>query len=267
MSFMSVGYDQLEDNKREFLPDRFWIPTGQSREIVFIDSLPAVFKEHNAKLNGSWKNWLTCAAPYMSDGDLAPCCSIIGEPYQVAMYTIIDCSSWTDKKGNSRQYEIKVLPAKYKTAMKLKRKNGDLQPEGKSLSGRLYKVVRETDKSPSVGDEYEYVRDVDVSKLFSLVTFRGKKLADLISQAHTDPKVFETLHHNFNYTKDVDGNIPRRLQPFNYAAIYEPKQPKDLRLLLRNFKPEDRQDSRFGGGHGGGGSSSNDSGADETVPF
>jgi hypothetical protein len=263
MSWAQTGYDSLEETKREFLPDRFWIPTGQSREIVFVDAVPAVFKEHQYRTSGSWKNWLTCSSPLMSDGDLAPCCTTIKEPYQVAMFTIIDCTGWTDKNGKSRQYEIKVLPAKYKTAMKLKRKNADLVQEGKSLAGRLYKVVRDTDKSAAVGDDYEFVREVDLSKVFALATFRGKKIADLINQAQHDPKVYELLVQNFGYAKDNDGNIPRRLQPFNYFKLYEPKQPKDLKPILRNVIPDERE-SRFGSSDNGGGGGG---GADETVPF
>ena len=271
MSWMKTGYEALEESKSDFAPDRFWVPVGQSREIVFVDSIPAVFKEHNAKMNGSWKNWLTCASMMASDNELAPCCSIVGEPYQVAMYTIIDCTKWVDKKGNSRQYEIKVLPAKYKTAAKLKRKhvdfvnNQDIPAEQRSLSGKLFRVIRDTDKDPSVGNDFEKVRDVDVSKLFDLVTFRGKKLSDLILQAANDQRVYETLHNSFGYTKDNDGNLPRRLVPFNYEKLYEPKSAKDIKLLLRGFKPEDREE-RFGsrGGSSSGGSTGS---ADETVPF
>jgi hypothetical protein len=274
MGWMQTGYEALEETKSDFAPDRFWVPTGQTREIVFVDAVPAVFKEHNARMNNSWKNWLTCASVMATDNELAPCCSIIGEPYQVAMYTIIDCSKWTDKKGNSRQYEIKVLPAKYKTAAKLKRKhadlvnNQDIPAEQRALSGKLFRVIRDTDKDPSVGNDFEKVRDVDVNKLFDLVTYRGKKLSDLILQASNDQRVYEMLHKTFGYTKDADGNIPRKLLPFNYESIYEPKSAKDIKLMLRNFKPEDRDEgSRFGGGSSGGSAGNGGGSADESVPF
>lgn len=255
----AVKQEQDREANATWLPDRFWIPTGQSREIVFVDEAAGAFREHNAKINGNWRNWITCAAPLMEAGEVAPCCEKLGadSAYMVSMVTIIDCSKWTDKKGNTRQFEIKVLPAKYKTAQKLERKNSELQKEGKSLVGRLYKVTRETDKSPAVGDDYEYVREVDMTKLFELATYKGKKVADLFAAAQ-DAEGIEKLMRTFSVMKGTDGSIPRKLVPFNYQKLYWPKTPNEIKSLLHGYVPTEDDD------RGGGGKSR---GADENVPF
>lgn len=256
----AVKQEQDRENANTWLPDRFWIPAGQSREIVLIDEHAAAFREHNAKINGSWKNWLTCAAPLMEAGEVAPCCSILGgdSAYSVSMVTIIDCTKWTDKKGNTRQFELKVLPAKYKTAQKLLRKQEDLAKDGKSLVGRLYKVTRETDKSPAVGDDYEFVREVDMNKLFDLAVYRGKKLTELFDTANVDEAGFQKLARTFSVMKGPDGKVPRKLVPFNYLKLYAPKTPNEIKALLQGYTPSD--DDR-------GGNSGGSKGADENVPF
>lgn len=258
----AVKSEQDRESNNSFAPDRFWIPTGQSREIVFVDDAAGAFREHNAKINGNWRNWITCAAPLMEAGEVAPCCEKLGadSAYMVSMVTVIDCSKWTDKKGNTRQFELKVLPAKYKTAQKLERKNSELQKEGKSLVGRLYKVTRETDKSPAVGDDYEFVREVDMSKLFDLAIYRGKKLSEFFDAANNDEATFQKLARTFSVMKGTDGKVPRKLVPFNYQKLYWPKTPAEIRTLLSGYVPTD-DDRNSGGGNGGG------SRADETVPF
>jgi hypothetical protein len=239
-----------------YAPDRVWIPAGKSTELVFVDDTAISFEEHNAHINGNWKNWMTCAAPITDEGE-PECCRILGKDsrYRVTMLTVVDCSKWTDKKGNVHQYEVKVLPAKYKTAQKLERKSGDLAKEGKSLIGRLYKVVRETDKSPSVGDEYEFTRDVDLGKLFSLATYKGKKLSDLWDKADESAEEYAKLARVFAISKGADGKVVRKLVPFRYEAVFAPKLPKEIRETLGNYtRPAEDEPAPS-------------KGADETVPF
>jgi hypothetical protein len=266
-SWYSTGFNKGnggggDGGKSDFLswgPDRVWIPAGQSRDFVFVDDAPFTFDEHNARINGSWRNPITCLAPVTEEGE-PPCCTILGKDsrYRVSMLTIVDTSKWTDKKGNVRQYELKILPAKFKTSQKLERKMNELAKDGKSLVGRLYKVVRETDKSPAVGDDYEFTRDVDMTKLFDLATYKGKKLSDLFTQADDDAAFFTRLSRVFAISKGMDGKIPRKLVPFRYDALFQPKTVKEVKELLAGFSAAE---SGFGGGNGGGGS------ADEEIPF
>jgi hypothetical protein len=265
MSWYSTGFnsavqqDAAKYTDSSFQPDRVWIPVGQSRELVFVDDLPAVFREHNAKINGSWRNPFTCLAPVMENGEEPPCCEKLGEKnaYTVAASTVIDCTKWTDKKGKVRQYEIKVLPAKYSTSQKLERKRAELEKDGKTLVGRLYRVTRETSKSPAVGDDYEYVRDVDMSKLLEFATFRGKKFTELLDAASAEAEKMAALARTFSLSKTADGRLERKLVPFNYMSIFEPKTPREVREMLKGYVAED-DDSRGGG--------SNSSRSDDT-PF
>lgn len=263
-SWYSTGFNNAAQDKKSdvttYGPDRIWIPAGKSRELIFVDDSAFTFDEHNCFLNGSWKNWMTCAAPITEEGE-PECCRILGNKegrYRVTTFTVIDCDKWTDKKGNVRQYEVKVLPAKFNTTQKLQRKADELAKDGKTLKGRLYRVTRETAKSPAVGDEYEFVREVDMAKLFSVATYKGKKLSELWDKADEDATTFAKLARVFSVAKGEDGKVVRKVVPFRYDTVFAPKMNSELKESLAGYKRKDGEDA----GNSGGGSS-----ADEEVPF
>lgn len=239
-------------------PNRVWLKPGTSQEWVFIDDEPLCFHEHNPKINGDWKNWFTCLQNISEDG--VPCCEILGAKtrYYVGYFTVVDLSKWTDKKGNTHQYEVKLLPAKLKTLKKLERKKKD---KG-SLVGAMYKVTRETDQSPACGDDFEFIRDADLTKLFEVANYKGKKLSEHYGKAE-DPVVKHMLNQTFSLRLGDDNKILPKIAPFNYMSLFEPKTAKDIRAMLNGVTIEGWDDDKGGKG----GASGAAGGADEEVPF
>lgn len=273
MSWFNTGSPSSFEGPKDGLdysPNRFWIPAGQSRELVFVDFVSGHFKEHQAKINGNWRNWITCLGPLMDANEVAPCCSSLGSEsaYNVSLLTMVDCSKWTDKKGTSHQYELKLYPAKYKTVQKLVGKNKRQIDDGRGpMTGKLYRVVRETDKSPAVGDEFEYIRDIDPAKLFDLVQYQGKRLVEHYTQAEQDPAYFARLSKVFSLTKQDDGTIARVIPSFNYMTLFAPKDKAEIRKLLTGYVPEERSGYSTGGFNSGGSGRGAGGRADEEVPF
>lgn len=256
-SWYDTGYNGMkkeEDRMTQLgTPRRFWIKPNTSAEFVFVDAEPFAIYEHNPKMNGSFKNWVTCVKGVFED---APCCDEIGEKtrYYVGFYTIIDCSKWVDNKGNTYQYEMKLLPAKLKSLKKFKRKGEDRAQQG-GLAGCLYKATREDQKSPSIGDEFEFQKEADMGKLFALANFGGKKLTDLFAKASDDPANLARLQKAFALKLDAQGRPLPQIPMFNYLEVLKPRSPKDLRDMLKgNVEKDDN-------------SSSSSAGADESVPF
>jgi len=214
-------------------PRRLWIKAGEYREIVMVDDDPLCVHEHNPKMNNRWDNWFTCL---QGIADSAPCCEILGANtrYYVGYVTVVDCSLYVDKKGNKHQYELKLLPAKLKTLKKFKRKREDRG----SLVGAVFKATREDAKSPSVGDEFEYMRQADMDKLFELTTFHGRKLTELYSAAMENPASLSTLKNIFQVSMDGGKPIPK-LNPFNYFEILKPKSPDEIRAMLKGATFDD----------------------------
>lgn len=238
-------------------PNRFWMPENSKKQIVFIDDEPACIHEHNPKLNGSWKNWLTCLQGVADD---VPCCEILGANTRgyVGFFTVIDCTEWVDKKGNKYQYEIKLFPAKLKTLKKFAMKKEDRG----SLVGALYTVVRTDSKSPSCGDDFEFIREADLTKLFQVANYKGKKLPELYSKLGDNPENMERMKAVFQLQLDDKGVVVPKIVPFNYYEVLKPKSPKEIREMLRGAKV----DSGGGGGEGDDGDKAT-GGADEAVPF
>lgn len=261
-SWYEQGYSAMsrEQNRLDSMngPNRFWMPQGQNKELVFVDDEPFAIYEHNPKMNGSFKNWITCLKESNAD---ASCCQVLGDNtrYFVGYYTVVDCSKFVSNKGNTYQFEVKFLPAKMKTLKKLRRKKEDRG----SLVGSMFRAYRDDEKSPGVGDEYEYVRDVDMTKLFGLANYGGKKLTELWQKSTENAESLARLKRIFQITMGADGKPMPGLAPFNYLTLLEPKSPKEVRDLLRGFVKEEDEKS----GQKSDADDSTEAGADEQVPF
>lgn len=236
-------------------PRRLWIPGGATKEFVFVDDEPCCIYEHNPKMNGSWKNWFTCLADITPDDK--PCCDVLGANtrYYCGFFTIVDCSEWVDKKGNKYQYEMKLLPAKLKSLKKFRRK----KEERGSLVGCLFKAHREDDRSPSIGDEFEFVREVNMEKLFDLVNYGGKKLKELFEKAANENDAAAALKRTFQLAVKNEKPVPA-IVPFNYFEVLKPMPSKELRSALGAAEKDDKGGEGDEGGKPG-------AGADDQVPF
>lgn len=150
---------------------RYWMPKGATKKIIFLtdgDEAPVLW-EHQFKLNGKWQNWATCTKPL---GGKCPFCEWADKNdgeyrrYKAAFFTIIDCSEYTDKKGEEHSYTKRLMCCKSGTAEKIKRKWMRLQEDGKTLKGAMFEVYRtNSDKSPSVGEDFEFIKHIDMESL------------------------------------------------------------------------------------------------------
>jgi len=265
MSWYNRGLDELdkEDSKQEdrFGPGRFWIPGGTSKDLVYVDDEPLCIHEHNPKINGNYRNWLTCLNGVY---DEVVCCTTLGvdSRYYVGYLTTVDCSKWVDGRGNTHQYELRLFPLKMKGLKKFRRKKEDRG----GLVNTYWTHTREDSKSPTIGDDWEFRRDVEMAKLFPHVCYRGQKLIDMWAEAEATPEKMARLLKVFQIKPDKDGKLPQVVPAFNYFEILQPKQPKDLRIQLGGVQ-EDEDDS--GSSYNKGGSSSGNSSAlnEDDVPF
>lgn len=216
-------------------PPKLWLKAGATKSIVFVDDNPACLHEHSPKINGSWGNSYTCLRDMYPD-DVA-CCEILGQDTRhfVGYFTVIDMDQWKDKKGNLHEFEIKLLPAKVKSLKMIEHKKVSRENR---LAGRIFNIRRTDDKSPSIGDDYEYNRDVkDPSALFASVQFKGKKLSEFFTKSVETEEGLAKLKKTFAVTY-ADGVPVPKLVPFSYQDILRPKTPKDLRDILRGAKIE-----------------------------
>jgi hypothetical protein len=243
-SWMNTGYQaaHAEQERREqgYGPDRVWMPAGEGRELVFIDDPPISVKEHQVKINQSWRNWYTCLE---GTGEEPVCCEKAGVRSRsfVSYYTVVDLTLWRDKGGNEHQYELKLFPAKMETLKRLELKSSDrAKGDGKGgLVGCMFKVTRLQKDSPSSGDEFDFKKEADTKKMFDYVTFRGKKLSDMYTAAQEKPEEMEKLKRLFQLEFDAGGKLIQKVPTFNYIEVLKPKSPKELRGLLAGVKVDE----------------------------
>jgi hypothetical protein len=252
-----TGYDGMGEEEARvasmFQPPRFWMPKGKSKELVFVDDEPFTIHEHNPQIGGNWRNWLTCLK---GAGDDPVCCEMMGikSRYWVGYYTVIDCSSWEDQQGNKYQYEMMLFPARLGALKKFKRK----QEDRGSLVGCMYKASRDGEKAAGIGDDFEFVREAKMDKLFEIAQFRGKKLKDLFAKARANEKEMQDLKAKFqlNFSGDT---LEDGLVPFKYFEVLKPKSPQEIREILAGY-------SRSSSG-GSSTSSGSQAEGEDSVPF
>ena len=140
---------------------RFWMKNGSETSITFIDGAtvdcggvevktPFTYEEYQENINGDWRNWFT--RPVDPSQDILR--QMGKRPSKVAVFTIIDHTEWTDRKGNLHKDEISLYVVKRSSSVwnQIERL---ISREG-SLRGRKFRVMRMGDKSPGAGSLLEY---------------------------------------------------------------------------------------------------------------
>jgi len=140
--------------------NRFWMPKDSDKNLVFLTDEPFLFMEHQWKENGNWRNWATCLEPLG-----LPCqrCDDDSNRYQVAAFTVVDCSPWKDKEGKEHRFTKRLFMAKSGIWEKIERERGLLQEDGNTLRGAAFRVFRgKDDKSPGVGEDFKFRKMIDL---------------------------------------------------------------------------------------------------------
>lgn len=264
MSWYNTGFDGIskEEKRQEnkYGPPRLYLKADTSREVVFVDSTPMCVYEHNPNIAGTYQNWFTCVQGIHDD---VVCCQKLGPDsrYYCGYLTIVDTSLWEDARGVRHQYGLKLVQGKFQTLKRWKRKADD-----RSFAGCLYKTTRDTDKSASCGDEWEFRREVDMAKLFEVANYKGKLLSDMYTEAEKDSGYMSKLMSTFNVKPDENGKLPRGVIPaFNYYEVLKPMEPAELRAKLGMVNMAEQRSG--GGGKGGRGRADAASFRDDDVPF
>lgn len=260
-NWYETGYSGAEEEReRQRMgnpPDRLWQKPGTGRDMVFIDDDPFCIREHGWKdSNNRYKN-ATCIA---SISDECPACSAKGTVSPAAYvghYTIVDVTGFTTRDGHEHKYRLILLPAKTKVLNKFKFK----KEQRGTLLNSLFNLARSDSNSPNTGDDLEFMRDVEMDKLYSVVTYKGKKIKELIDEANAGgSKGDETrryLAHHFDIPSS--GPIPEKIPSFNYQVLLQPVEPSVMRSIISDAQP-------FQGGGANSSSSSSVQGTDD-IPF
>lgn len=185
----SAGYD-FADKKfaeqkalaRKYV-NKFFVERGKSTTVIFLTDKPVIVEEHNIPdgRTQSGKNKFRQITSPATFGERDPLKdSGVSRTSMVAYYTVLDGGEYTDKNNKKHQWEKKLCAVKTQVFDIVKRRRADiLEQTGKerNLAGAMFKVFRGNgDKTPSSGDDWQYVKHVSKRKMLELMAihFHGE---------------------------------------------------------------------------------------------
>lgn len=230
---LSTGNVPTDTQVKDWDIRRFFVKVDEPKEFIFADDQVFGVWEHNPKMNGKWDSHFTCL---QGTGVDCPVCQVLGDKTRcyVGYYTVIDCSEWTDKKGVKHQYELKYFPAKTKTLKKLHKK----KESAGTLVGMKFKADRTDKKSPNVGDDFEFVEKVDMTKMASIVTLWGTPLQTLYNTADSDKEQMEKLRKILELTLSKEKTVKEKIPSFNYYEQLKPRAVAELKALTKDMEAD-----------------------------
>jgi len=166
-----AGFDaDMESEKVLRANDRFWLKQGSTRKIIFLTEDPVILFEHQVYIPGGGYHYATCLRPLdipCALCDYADDNSGQAKRSRVAVFSIIDTTTYVDKAEKEHSNIKKLLMAKKGTFELLKRRQLKIREAGHpGLQYALVEAYRTNkDKSPAVGDEFEYIKHVDPTTL------------------------------------------------------------------------------------------------------
>jgi len=173
----------------------------------------------------------------------------------------VDCSGYEDKKGVWHKFRLTMFTPKTKVMNKLKNKK---ESRG-SLTNHLVNITRTDENSPNTGDDFDFLRETNPEEMFKQVTYKGKKIEELIEKANGDGaesvKTRKYLNHHFKIPGE--GPIPMEVPIFNYPNLLQPLSYAKMKAAISRAQGFDSDSSSSKGSSGGG----NGEAQSDDIPF
>lgn len=164
------------------MPYRFWVPAGESKEIVIVDEGITFARNEHACKNPRTQRFdlfLPCIAEHAN----CPACATHPDkqPYFAAFLTVLDLSEYEDQQTGETVYFSKRLleikPMQQKKFMRLQQQHG-------SLRGMVLTMTRDSKKDARIGNDIEFngevLSDEDLEQYVREYTDRQDKVQTVI---------------------------------------------------------------------------------------
>ena len=225
-----------------YAPDRLWIRPGSSRVVYAIDSIEyggAPVREYQWKVGNNWRHWMTGLRPDDSRCAVQQVLTQLGlKSWHGRTWrhytTVVDCTGWRTRAGKRVRFELTLMgPDRDGVAMW-----GDEQANHGDATGCLYRLSRrEGDRKHPVGDALEFMREADPYAVFEEARYKGRKLSEWWDEAEQDAEAHKRLGQVFQLECNVEGELERKVVPFNYAALLTPPTVEEVEVLLESYEP------------------------------
>ncbi|NIT54904.1 MAG: hypothetical protein GWN00_01250 [Aliifodinibius sp.] len=162
---------------RENRADRFWIKEGNDTILTFLDGYlndegmldPPMYWEHQLNMSGHWRNWFVCLKTI---NQYCPICENDNSAL-VAVFTVIDHSTYETKKGDIITDQVKLYVCKMQTLQQLRK----LAAKTGGLAGVSYEVSRIGDNAANVGNMFQFLEQNPVKDIIAKLSTEEKKIS------------------------------------------------------------------------------------------
>jgi hypothetical protein len=216
-----VTEEDVENVKKEVAsrrksPLRLWLNEKESKKIIILDDQPFSIWEHHMRINGKWGNFFSCPKGF-SDDVVCPICMSGNNRQFSAFISVIDCTGYKNKKGETAGKYSRTLFAMPETVLD---RFLAYRAKHTTLVGALIEIQRTSEKAPRLGDVWEVLKTgIDVEK---------------------DEKLW------WKSREDGKKHPP---EPFDYKKIFAPKTASELQALASGAYSGDDDEKYSGGGN------------------
>lgn len=187
---IALSKERAEQRKAQSnKPFRFYVPVGETREIIVCDDQPDFFMyEHALKdAEGRWGR-LFCGC--VKSFDNCPACAATDkESYYAMVLTVIDLTPFKTRDGHTVDFSRKLMivkPAQQKKFIRFYNKEG-------TLRGALFEMTRDGDKDSSIGNDIEFVEFVSEDEMATYTRSWKDKEGKQHSENCDEPYIYEDL--------------------------------------------------------------------------
>lgn len=211
-----VEYQKRKEEQGKMF--RFYMKQGEDAPVTFIDGdlnkdgllVPPRYFEHNLFLNGKWGNLFVCpekTAPHL--GMKCPICATGDNPTLSALFTVLDHREFKSKDGTKVYKDSQRLFVAKSGTMEILAK---IAGKRGGLAGVRFDVSRSNkDKSPSVGDMFDFVEKTPIAELV-------QKYIVEITDPTTNKKTQKTKFAPADYEKELVFRTGEELAAMGFAA-------------------------------------------------
>lgn len=156
-------------------PFRFFVPVGESRQVVIIDEAPEWFRTEHALKNPRTQRF-DLFTPCIDEVANCPVCAATSKPGYFALYlTVLDLTPFTTGDGEEVLWSKKLMVVKLTQQKKIAR----LYEKYNSLRGMIIECTRDDDKSAAIGNDFEFVdwmEEAELQEYYNEYTDKEKKV-------------------------------------------------------------------------------------------
>lgn len=217
-------------------PFRFYVPVGETREIIIIDEEPDFFRsEHTLKNPASGR--FDLVVPCIDEHANCPACAVSDKPSYFAMYlSVIDLTPYVNRQDEEVEFSKKLLVVKLTQQKKITR----LLEQHGTLRGMKLAMTRDGDKDAAIGNDIDFIEFVDEEELEEYI---------------------------YDY-EDREGKVVEVdcTEPYDYEEIFPDLSEKQIRALVGGKGSDDDDDRGSRRGSSRRNSRDDDDDADDDAP-